>query len=246
VLSLEKVDDVRPAGWEDRRQRTGVQTARLHGEGRQYVQVPVDPEVIGRDPGGEGGDRQGGLRALLETSVDANAARLEVRQDHRSEGIPAQTGLERDVVAQPGQTERDVRRAATRMCGERPASALADEVDERFSDDDEHRITLLLSVMSDRDRPLFLVVTIKPRLDRLAEAEAQLQSMRRSTLTEPGCVFMHLVQPQDDPDTWVMLEMFRSRAAWDEHMRQTYNTEGNKILEDLLREPSELRLFDEK
>jgi quinol monooxygenase YgiN len=53
------------------------------------------------------------------------------------------------------------------------------------------------------------------------------------------------VQPQDDPDTWVMLETFRSRAAWDEHMRQPNNTEGNKILEDLLREPSELRLFDE-
>ena len=76
------------------------------------------------------------------------------------------------------------------------------------------------------------MVTIKPRLDRLDEAEAQLQSMRQNTLKEPGCVFMHLVQPQDDPDTWVMLEMFRSRAAWDEHMRQPYNTEGNKILKD--------------
>jgi hypothetical protein len=29
-------------------------------------------------------------------------------------------------------------------------------------------------------------------------------------------------------------------------MRQPHNTEGNEILEDLLREPSELRLFDEK
>lgn len=100
--------------------------------------------------------------------------------------------------------------------------------------------------MSDEGGPLFLVVTIKPRLDRLAEAEAQLQSMRQHTLTEPGCVFMHLVQPQDDRDTWMMLEMFRSRAAWDEHMRQPYNTEGNKILQDLLREPSELLLCDEK
>ena len=90
--------------------------------------------------------------------------------------------------------------------------------------------------MSAQDRAFFLVVTIKPRPDRMKEAEAQLQSMRRSTLTEPGCVFMHLVQPQDDPDTWVMLEMFRSRAAWDEHMRQPYNVEGNVILEDLLRE----------
>jgi quinol monooxygenase YgiN len=97
-----------------------------------------------------------------------------------------------------------------------------------------------------QDRPLFLVVAIKPRPDRLAEAEAQLQSMRRNTLTEPGCVFMHLTQPQDDPDTWVMLEMFRSRAAWDEHMQQPYNIEGNRILENLLREPSELRLLDER
>jgi quinol monooxygenase YgiN len=39
--------------------------------------------------------------------------------------------------------------------------------------------------------------------------------------------------------------MFRSRAAWDEHMRQPHNTEGNKILEDLLREPSDLRLLEE-
>jgi quinol monooxygenase YgiN len=52
--------------------------------------------------------------------------------------------------------------------------------------------------------------------------------------------------PHDDPDTWVMLEMFRSRAAWHEHIRPPYNTEGNKSLEDLLREPSDLRLFDEK
>ncbi|WP_448073624.1 putative quinol monooxygenase [Georgenia yuyongxinii] len=100
--------------------------------------------------------------------------------------------------------------------------------------------------MSEQGGPLFLVVTIKPRPDRRAEAEAQLQSMRHHTLEEPGCVFMHLVQPEDDPDNWVMLEMFRSREAWDEHMRQPYNTEGNKILEGLLREPSELRFFTEK
>jgi quinol monooxygenase YgiN len=98
--------------------------------------------------------------------------------------------------------------------------------------------------MSGPERAFFLVVTIKPRPDRLKEAEAQLQSMRRNSLTEPGCIFMHLTQPQDDADNWVMLEMFRSRSAWDEHMRQPYNTEGNRILEDLLREPSDLRLCD--
>ncbi len=82
--------------------------------------------------------------------------------------------------------------------------------------------------MPDDDGPLFLVVTIKPRLDRLDEAEAQLQSMRQNTLKEPGCVFMHFLQPQDDSDTWVMLEMFRSRAAWDEHMAPALQHRGQQ------------------
>jgi quinol monooxygenase YgiN len=98
----------------------------------------------------------------------------------------------------------------------------------------------------DAGGPLFLLATIRPRLDRAAEAEAQLQSMRASSLTEPGCLFMHLTQPQDDPGTWVMLECFASRAAWDEHMLQPYNTGGNEVLADLLRQPTELRLLDEK
>jgi quinol monooxygenase YgiN len=96
------------------------------------------------------------------------------------------------------------------------------------------------------DGPLFLVVTIKPRLDKLAEAEAQLQAMRAATMQEEGNVFMHLVHSQDDPNTWVMLEQFKSRAAWDEHMETKHNKEGNEILKDLLAEPSELRLYQAK
>ena len=96
-------------------------------------------------------------------------------------------------------------------------------------------------------RALFLVVHIKPRLDRLAEAEAQLHRMRAASMEEPGCVFMHLVQePDDDSDTWVMIEQFTSRAAWDEHMASEHNQRGNRELEPLLREPSELGLYYEK
>lgn len=97
--------------------------------------------------------------------------------------------------------------------------------------------------MSD-DAALFLVVTIRPRADRAEEAEAELRAMRARSLEEPGCDFMHFLQPQDDADSWVMLERFRSRAAWDEHMGQPYVVEGNARLEELLREPSELRLLD--
>jgi quinol monooxygenase YgiN len=97
------------------------------------------------------------------------------------------------------------------------------------------------------EKALFLVVTIRPKLDKLGEAEAQLQRMRAAAQQEPGCVFMHLTQSVDgEPDTWTMIEHFTSRAAWDEHMASEHNQRGNTELEPLLREPSELRLFLEK
>jgi quinol monooxygenase YgiN len=97
------------------------------------------------------------------------------------------------------------------------------------------------------DRPLFLVVSIRPKLDKLAEAEAQLKSMVANNLQEEGCVWMHLLQSDDDePNTWTMLEHFRSRADWDDHMASEHNIRGNELLEPLLREPSTLRLYREK
>ena len=103
---------------------------------------------------------------------------------------------------------------------------------------------------SDPGTPLFLVVTIRPRLDRLAEAEAQLHRMRAASQAEEGCVFMHLVRggvdgTEDEPETWTMLEQFVSRSAWDEHMASEHNQRGNAELEPLLRAPSTLRLFHE-
>lgn len=105
---------------------------------------------------------------------------------------------------------------------------------------------------------LFLVVKIYPRPDKLAEAEAQLHRMRATSMTEEGCVFMHLVQADsaalgedsaaagDEDETWVMLEQFTSRAAWDAHMLTAHNLEGNAALEPMLRQPSDLGLYRAK
>jgi quinol monooxygenase YgiN len=76
--------------------------------------------------------------------------------------------------------------------------------------------------MPDKTTPLFLVVTIYPKTDKFAEAEAQLHRMRAASQQEEGCDFMHLVQGSDD-DTWVMIEKFASRAAWDDHMASEHN-----------------------
>ena len=99
--------------------------------------------------------------------------------------------------------------------------------------------------MTDATTPLFLVVTIYPKIDKLAETEAQLHRMRAASMQEEGCAFMHLVQG-NDADAWVMIEKFASRAAWDEHMASEHNQRGNRELEPLLRQPSDLQLFYEK
>ncbi len=94
--------------------------------------------------------------------------------------------------------------------------------------------------------PLYLIATIRPRLDRLEEAEREVRALMAGTHAEPGCIFMELVESDDDPGTWTMLEKFRSRADWEEHMRTRHVIDGNAALADLLREPTELRFFTER
>ena len=93
------------------------------------------------------------------------------------------------------------------------------------------------------DDPLYLIATIKPRPDRLREAERELRLLMAGTRSEPGCVYMELVESPSDPDTWTMLEKFQSRSAWERHMETDHVVHGNEALRDLLREPTDLRFF---
>ncbi|MEY3734253.1 MAG: hypothetical protein RL347_1612 [Actinomycetota bacterium] len=93
--------------------------------------------------------------------------------------------------------------------------------------------------------PLFLIAVIKPRMDMADEVVARLREMRDATRQEPGNVFMELVVGED-PDTWLMMEKFTSREAWERHMTLPHVTEGNAFLADKLREPTELRFYVER
>lgn len=93
--------------------------------------------------------------------------------------------------------------------------------------------------------PLFLIAVIKPRMDHAGAVAERLRFMRDATREEPGNVFMELVVGDED-DTWLMLEKFTSREAWEEHMALPHVTEGNAFLADKLREPTELRFYVER
>jgi quinol monooxygenase YgiN len=96
------------------------------------------------------------------------------------------------------------------------------------------------------DAPLYLVAVIRPRLDALVEAEAAMADMITGTRAEPGCLRYELLESEDDPTTWVMLETFRSRADWQVHMETDHVRAGNARLEGLLREPTDLRFYAAK
>jgi quinol monooxygenase YgiN len=93
--------------------------------------------------------------------------------------------------------------------------------------------------------PLFLIAVIKPHMEYADAVAERLRFMRDATRDEPGNVFMELVVG-DEPDTWLMLEKFTSRQAWEEHMTLPHVTEGNAYLADKLREPTELRFYMER
>lgn len=93
------------------------------------------------------------------------------------------------------------------------------------------------------DAPLFLIATIRPRPDRVIEAERELRMLMEATRDEPGCVYMELVESAEESGVWTMLEKFRSRADWDDHMLTDHVIRGNAALQDLLREPTDLRLL---
>ena len=93
--------------------------------------------------------------------------------------------------------------------------------------------------------PLFLIAVIKPDMAQAEVVGERLRIMRDATREEPGNVFMELVVGEE-ADTWLMLEKFTSREAWEEHMTLPHVTEGNAFLADKLREPTELRFYVEK
>ena len=93
--------------------------------------------------------------------------------------------------------------------------------------------------------PLFLIAVIKPDMAQAEVVGERLRIMRDATREEPGNVFMELVVGEE-ADTWLMLEKFTSREAWEEHMTLAHVTEGNAFLADKLREPTELRFYVEK
>jgi len=91
--------------------------------------------------------------------------------------------------------------------------------------------------------PLYLVAVIKPKIEHADEVVEVLRVMVAKTRAEVGCDFYDLVVGDDEPDAWLMLEKWSTRANWEAHMRSAHVVSGNEAVADLLREPTELRFY---
>lgn len=65
--------------------------------------------------------------------------------------------------------------------------------------------------------PLYLIAEIHPDSSKIEEARSAYLALIAETLKEPGCLLYDLVA-EEDSSTWIMLEKWESKAAWNLHM----------------------------
>ena len=93
-------------------------------------------------------------------------------------------------------------------------------------------------------QPLYLVAVLKPKVENRDEVRAKVAALVTASLAEEGCEMYDLVLSDDEPDTWLMLEKWSSRAQWDAHMLTSHVIAFNEQADAFFREPTELRFYD--
>lgn len=91
---------------------------------------------------------------------------------------------------------------------------------------------------------LYLVAVITPRIDGVDAAREAFATLVTATRQEPGCELYDLVVNPEDPSTWLMLEKWTSRQAWEAHMRTPHVVDHNARADAFLAGPAELRFYD--
>jgi quinol monooxygenase YgiN len=92
-------------------------------------------------------------------------------------------------------------------------------------------------------KPLYLIAEIFPHPEKLPEARAAFQELIAATKKEPGCMLYDLVAGEN-LDTWLMIEKWESRQAWDSHMLEPHVAHITAIEAQITRAPTKLNFYD--
>jgi quinol monooxygenase YgiN len=92
-------------------------------------------------------------------------------------------------------------------------------------------------------KPLYLIAEIFPHPEKLSEARVAFAELIAATKKEPGCMLYDLVTG-DNTDTWLMIEKWESRQAWDSHMLEPHVAHITAIEAEITRMPTKLNFYD--
>ena len=72
------------------------------------------------------------------------------------------------------------------------------------------------------EQTLTVVARLKAKTERRAEVEETLKGLIGPTRQEPGCISYVLHQSNDDPCSFLFVEIWRSQADLDDHLQKPY------------------------
>jgi len=80
--------------------------------------------------------------------------------------------------------------------------------------------------------PLYLIAEIHPLPEKLNDARTAFEALISESKKEPGCLLYDLViesSVETGSETWIVMEKWASKAAWDQHMETTHVKKMNRI-----------------
>ncbi|GAA2793663.1 putative quinol monooxygenase [Kitasatospora sp. CM 4170] len=92
-------------------------------------------------------------------------------------------------------------------------------------------------------RRITAVAVLRAKAGREADVRAQAAVMAAASLAEPGCIsYRNYVDP-DDPRSWVVVEEWASREAFEKHLTSPHLARSVELTSELLDGPPELRVL---
>lgn len=93
------------------------------------------------------------------------------------------------------------------------------------------------------ENTLRVIARIKARTDKVDELRSVLNSLVDATQKEPGCLSYHLLQNNDDPTDYAMVEEWESKNALEVHLSAKAFKDAQTKLPGLVAAKADIRLY---
>ncbi len=88
-----------------------------------------------------------------------------------------------------------------------------------------------------------VIARIKARTDKVDELQTALNPLVDATRKEPGCLSYHLLQNNDDPTDFAMVEEWESKNALEVHLSAKAFKDTQAKLPGLVAAKADIRLY---